>query len=62
MTKVLLVENYVVFIYRSKKQISTTTSVLSARDFRGDNVFMKTPNADQVGLSVEDRVTGYPGV
>ena len=38
-----------------KEQISTTTSVVSARGFRGDNVFMKTPNDDQVGLSVEDR-------
>ena len=38
-----------------KEQISTTTSVVSARDCRGDNVFRKTPNDDQVGLSVEDR-------
>ena len=39
----------------NKEEISTITSVVSARDFRGDNVFMKTLNDDQIRLSVEDR-------
>lgn len=39
-----------------KEQISTSNSLVCARDFRGDNVFTKTPDDDQVGLSVEDRL------
>ncbi|XP_062585397.1 uncharacterized protein LOC134247072 [Saccostrea cucullata] len=39
-----------------KDHISTSTSALSDRDFRGDNVFTKTLRDDEVGLSVEDRV------
>ena len=33
-----------------KEQISTTTSVVSADDFRGEKVFMKTPNDDQLKI------------
>lgn len=39
-----------------KEQISTSNNLVCARDFRGDNVFTKAPDDDQVSLSVEDRL------
>ena len=41
-----------------KEQISASSYVIGNRDFcyHGDNVFMKTPDDDRTGLSVEDKL------
>ncbi|XP_048737549.2 uncharacterized protein LOC125652183 [Ostrea edulis] len=41
-----------------KEQMSASSYIIGNRDFhfRGDNVFMKTPDDDRTGLSVEDRI------
>ncbi|XP_056009395.1 uncharacterized protein LOC130051467 [Ostrea edulis] len=41
-----------------KEQMSASSYIIGNRDFHfhGDNVFMKTPDDDRIGLSVEDRI------